>query len=66
MKTVRTQQGDTVDDIAYRHYGDTTMVQAILEANRGLARYGIILPHGIEITLPDRVQQTRTDIQLWD
>jgi phage tail protein X len=66
MKTVRAQQNDTVDLIAFRHYGDSSMVEAILEANPGLARLGIHLPHGTEINLPDRKVTPSRGVNLWD
>ncbi|WP_372395126.1 tail protein X (plasmid) [Azospirillum sp. HJ39] len=66
MATVRTQQGDTVDLVALRHYGDTTMVEAILAANPGLSAHGAKLPHGLAITLPPAKPRTRpATITLW-
>lgn len=66
-----TRQGDTVDLICYLHYGterDGT-VEAVLEANTGLADYGTVLPLGITIDLPV-VETTETNnntiINLWD
>jgi len=66
MEIVRAQQNDTVDLLAYRHYGDTTMVEAILEANPGLAKHGVILPHGLKINLPARKAITKPGLNLWD
>lgn len=66
MRMVRTQQRDTVDLLSWRHFGDTSMVEAILDANPGLAAMGIILPHGIEVALPDRVNPVTTGQNLWD
>lgn len=63
---VRTQQGDTVDQLALRHYGTTTMVEAILAANPGLAAHGATLPQGLPVTLPPAVQKSRTTVKLWD
>ena len=65
MPIVRTQQDDTVDLIAYRHYGDTSMVEAILAANPGLAAHGATLPLGLAVTLPPAVKPTRRTITLW-
>ena len=63
MQTVRAQQGDTVDQIAYRHYGDSTMVEAILDANPGLAKHGTHLPHGLHWPrrLPTSKHKGKTD-----
>jgi phage tail protein X len=69
MKTVRSLQGDTVDAICWRYYGRTAgTVEAVLEANTGLADLGAILPMGTHINLPD-VPATRENhrvVQLWD
>lgn len=65
-QTLRTQQGDTVDLIAHRIYGDTAMTVDILAANPGLAALGPILPIGTLITLPPAKPQPRTGIALWD
>ena len=66
MAVVRTQQDDTVDLIAWRHYGDTSMVEAILAANPGLAAHGATLPLGLAVTLPPAVKPTSRTITLWD
>jgi len=48
------QQGDTVDALCWRHYGRTDgTVEAVLEANAGLADYGPVLPHGLAVELPE-------------
>jgi phage tail protein X len=49
-----TRQGDTVDQVAWREYGDTAMTEPMLEANPGLAALGIVLPQGTPIRLPAR------------
>jgi phage tail protein X len=48
------RQGDTVDQVAWREYGDTAMTESMLEANPGLAALGIVLPQGTPIRLPAR------------
>ncbi len=66
---VITHQGDTVDALCYRHYGRTQgLVEAVLEINPGLAEHGPVLPHGLQVDLPDApTQQTNTTLlQLWD
>lgn len=66
---VITHQGDTVDALCYRHYGRTQgLVEAVLEKNPGLADHGPVLPHGLQVDLPDApTQQTNTTLlQLWD
>ncbi len=65
--TTRAHQGDTVDLMAYRHYGSTDMAEAILLANPGLAALGPVLPHGTLVVLPPALPPTpRPAITLWD
>lgn len=65
-----TRQGDILDDVVFRFYGDTErrIVETVLEANRGLADHGPILPAGLTITLPDRNPEppAETLTRLWD
>jgi len=65
---VRAQQYDTVDAICWRHYGRTLgMTEAVLAANPGLAAVGPILPHGLEVELPELVSSsTAHTVQLWE
>ena len=53
--TYETRTGDVLDHVVWRYYGrqDNGLVEAVLEANRGLADYGPELPAGLSITLPD-------------
>lgn len=66
--TVHAAQGDTLDALCWRHYGRTAgVVEAVLDANPGLASLGPILPHGTPVQLPDiTTQQQRQTVQLWD
>ena len=68
MTIYRTQDNDTLDRIAWQHYGSMAgTVEAILNANHGLADYGAILPRGVLITLPDYPKPpTNTGVRLWD
>lgn len=64
-------QGDTVDLICQRHYGQTANVtEQVYAANPGLADLGPILPMGTPITLPDfSTQPAASDsglVNLWD
>lgn len=66
---IYTQQGDTVDDICWRYFGQSSgMIEQVLEANPGLVELGAILPTGTAIELPDTPQQHSTIpiLQLWD
>ena len=69
MDIVRTLQGDTVDMVARRHFGDESgFVELILSANPGLAERGLILPLGTEISLPEvaAAAEVVPVITLWD
>ena len=64
-----TRDGDSVDYVAWKHYGtaDAAVVEAVIQANPGLADRGPVLPAGVSITLPDLVTPTKTEGQrLWD
>jgi phage tail protein X len=66
---VITHQGDTVDALCFRHLGRTQgVVEIVLERNPGLADYGPILPHGLQVDLPATTNQpTNTPLlRLWD
>lgn len=47
--------GDVLDRIAWKHYGSATpeILQMIYDANAGLNAYGVVLPEGVSIFLPD-------------
>ncbi|WP_186202267.1 tail protein X [Burkholderia gladioli] len=62
-------QGDTLDALCWRHYGSTAgTVEAVLDANPGLAELGAILPLGIVIDMPElnTIEQTKPLLQLFD
>ncbi|NMM75566.1 phage tail protein [Rhodococcus sp. SRB_17] len=65
---VRSQQGDTADQLCWRHLGRTeAVVEAMLDINPGLAALGPVLPAGTLVTLPDLpTTPTRPTVQLWD
>lgn len=66
---VRALQGDTVDALCWRYYGRTDgTVEAVLEANTGLADRGVVLPIGTAVYLPalDTVTSTKPLLQLFD
>ncbi|MGR6474437.1 tail protein X [Pseudomonas juntendi] len=66
---LRTQQNDTVDALCWRHYGRTAgVVEAVLDANPGLADSGPVLPAGMLVTLPE-IQTSapeRQMVNLWE
>ncbi|MBI1495417.1 tail protein X [Halocynthiibacter styelae] len=52
--TYETKEGDTVDSIAWQHYGrHEGSTEALREANRGLAQSPLVLPAGLTVILPD-------------
>lgn len=64
-----TKEGDTVDYIAWRVYGTQSgqIVELLLDANRGLADRGPILPSGLKINLPDMPEpEQENGVRLWD
>lgn len=65
---IRTQQGESVDALCWRHYGRTQgAVEAVLQANPGLARQGLILPQGILVTMPTlSAPPPQQTVSLWD
>jgi phage tail protein X len=64
-----TREGDTVDYIAWRHYGtaDASAPLQVLQANPGLADRGPVLPAGVTITLPELATPAQVEgVRLWD
>lgn len=62
-----TKSGDMVDHVAWKHYGSRTgAVEAVLDANPGLADAGAVLPAGRTIALPDLpAETTRRVVRIW-
>lgn len=70
MATVyTTQQGEMIDAICRRFYGDESgYVESVVEDNPGLAALPILLPIGTKIVMPDlpRAPAEREVVSLWD
>lgn len=66
--TVYALQGDTVDAICWRFYGQTTgHVERVLKENPGLADLGAVLSAGTVIVLSETPLLPATPlVQLWD
>ena len=65
----RTKDGDMLDWICWRHYGQQAgAVEAVLKANPGLSEAGPLLPAGLVIELPELPQpnQSIDTVRLWD
>lgn len=68
-QTYVTGDGDTIDYIAWKYYGnqDQGTVEQLLAANKGVADMGPELAAGITITLPEIITPaTEQGIKLWD
>lgn len=67
MKVIA-QQGEALDALCATYYGRTQgVVEAVLEANPGLASLGAILPHGTVVELPEiEAAPISETINLWD
>lgn len=65
---IRASEGDILDTICQAHYGRVTgTVEAVLEANPGLALVSQPYHAGVEILLPDvAVAATVASVKLWD
>lgn len=66
---LRTQQNDTVDALCWRHYGRTAgVVEAVLDANPGLADRGAVLQAGVLVNLPEiqTYAPERQMVNLWE
>ena len=54
MATYVTSEGDVLDAVCRQHYGPRPgTVEAVLEANPGLADRGPLLPAGVRVELPE-------------
>jgi phage tail protein X len=53
--TYTTRENDVLDEVVSRYYGrqDNGLLESVLEANRGLAEFGPLLPAALELILPD-------------
>ncbi len=66
-KIYKTIDGDELDKICFDYYGYSNgSVEAVLAANRDLARDLPILNAGINIILPDLAEPVKTTVKLWD
>lgn len=68
-KTITAIQNDTIDSICWREYGRSSgVVEMVMEANPKLAEFGVFLPMGTQVILPEieTPTQTKQTINLWD
>ena len=69
MATYRTNDGDVLDRICFDWYGRRPgAVEAVLEANPGLAKQGPVFAAGVLIELPDLPAPVKDTgaVRLWD
>lgn len=68
LMKIYAMQGDTLDAICARFYGRTAgVVEPVLKANPGLAEYGVVLPHGTAVDMPEVDSAPRKEsVNLWD
>lgn len=63
----RTKQDDVLDAVVFKYYnGQSGALEQVLEANKGIADYGAVLPAGVEVTLPELPKpSTKESVRLW-
>ena len=68
MASYLTRDGDRLDQICSQYYGQAAgAVEAVLEANPGLALSDPVLPAGIKLELPMlSLPRTTEKVRLWD
>jgi len=65
--TCRTSDGDLLDVICHNYYGQLAgAVEAVLDANQGLADEDQPYRAGVVIVLPDLVSPVAEEVTLWD
>ncbi|TDJ77630.1 phage tail protein [Pseudomonas putida] len=66
-KTCRTSEGDVLDTLCQHYYGHLNgTVEAVLEANQGLADEAQPFRSGVLIRLPEVNVPGTATVQLWD
>jgi phage tail protein X len=65
--TCRTSDGDLLDTICHNYYGHLSgTVEAVLNANQGLAEEAQPYRAGVVISLPDLATPAQEQVTLWD
>ncbi|MDT9642566.1 MULTISPECIES: tail protein X [Pseudomonas] len=65
--TCRTSDGDLLDTLCHQYYGHLNgSVEAVLDANQGLADEPQPFRAGVLIVLPELPAVTEAALQLWD
>ena len=65
MVTYMAKDGDLLDWIVWKHYGTTSVLEQVLQANPNLTNE--ILSAGTIVRLPyiEEIKKTNTEIRLW-
>lgn len=68
MVSYVTQEGDAIDAVCWRHYGEAVRsVARVLDVNPHIAGFAQRMPRGVLITLPVvEVTSASNRVQLWD
>ncbi|WP_063378724.1 tail protein X [Pseudoalteromonas luteoviolacea] len=69
MQKIYTVQGETVDSVCHKHYGNTAgITEQVIEANPHITFLPPVLPTNTLLMLPTTTKPTATKklIQLWD
>jgi len=66
-RTCTTSEGDLLDTLCQHYYGQLVgTVEAVLDANQGLADEPQPFRAGVRIVLPERPVAASNTLQLWD
>lgn len=67
-RTLTAHQDEPLDALLWRELGRSDALEAVLDANPGLAPFAAALPEGHQVLVPVAAQAVRTQtlIQLWD
>ncbi|WP_207869412.1 tail protein X [Pseudomonas sp. 51_B] len=67
VMTCRTSEGDLLDTLCQAYYGHLLgTVEAVMEANQGLADEPQPFRAGVLITFPERPASDAEEVTLWD
>lgn len=70
MDAVLSVQGDTLDALCFRYYGQNYgagVVEQAYQANYGLCELGAVLPIGTRVVMPTLEKNNITEtVQLWN
>ena len=65
MNIVKSLARETLDAVAWRFYGDNSMIDAVIRANASLSKF-VVLPPGTPVALPPRTFPQTKRRALWD